>query len=42
LTNLLFAEVAYGGHPASHAVDVTPKGWKVLRETLGIHELALL
>jgi len=25
LTNLLFAEVAYGGHPASHAVDVTRK-----------------
>ncbi|MGY5779617.1 ArsR/SmtB family transcription factor [Rhizobium sp. LEGMi135b] len=42
LTNLLFAEGCIRRSPSSRAVDVTPKGWKVLREHLGIHEQALL
>lgn len=42
LTNLLFAEGCIRRSPSSRAVDVTPKGWKVLKEHLGIHEQALL
>lgn len=41
-TNLLFAGGCIRRSPSSRAVDVTPKGWKVLKEHLGIQEQALL
>ncbi|MBN8954457.1 MULTISPECIES: helix-turn-helix transcriptional regulator [unclassified Rhizobium] len=42
LTNLFFAEGCLRRSPSSRAVDVTPKGWKVLNEHFGIQERALL
>ncbi|OEC94678.1 helix-turn-helix transcriptional regulator [Rhizobium sp. YK2] len=42
LTNFLFAKGCIRRAPSSRAVDVTPKGWKVLKEHFGIHEQALL
>ncbi|NLS21355.1 helix-turn-helix transcriptional regulator [Rhizobium sp. P40RR-XXII] len=42
LINLLFAESCIRRLPSSRAVNVTPKGWKVLKEHLGIEEWSLL
>lgn len=42
LTNLLLAMGCIRRAPSSRAVDVTPKGWKVLKEHLGIEQRALL
>ncbi len=42
LTKLLFAEGCIRRAPSSRAVDVTPKGWKVLKEHFGIQQQALL
>lgn len=42
LANILFAEGCLRRSAVSRAVDVTPKGWKVLREHFDIHAQALL
>ncbi len=41
LANLLFTEGCLRRSPVSRAVDVTPKGWKVLKEHFGIREQSL-